>query len=94
MSLDVHQSKQKIILAARTRIFPAPQREFLSNYEDDGNGNGKKQMHDYDVKMPTFTIYGNLVPRVRSVGRVGENPGDEVGFMVDLNAIQGFSFFF
>ena len=51
-------------------------------------------MHDYDVKMPTFTIYGNLVPRVRSIGRVGENPGDEVGFMVDLNAIQGFSFFF
>ena len=82
MSLDVHQSKPKIILAARTRIFPAPQREFLSN-EDDGNGNGKKQMHDYDVKMPTFTIYDNLVPRVRSVGRVGENTGNEVGFMED-----------
>ena len=82
MSLDVHQSKPKIILAARTRIFPAPQREFLSN-EVDGNGNGKKQMHDYDVKMPTFTIYGNLVPRVRSVGRVGENTGNEVGFMED-----------
>ena len=80
--LDVHQSKPKIILAARTRIFPAPQREFLSN-EDDGNGNGKKQIHDYDVKMPTFKIYGNLVPRVRSVGRVGENPGNEVGFMED-----------
>ena len=82
MSLDVHQSKPKINLAARTRIFPAPQREFLSN-EDDGKGNGKKQMHDYDVKMPTFTIYGNLVPRVRSVGRVGENTGNEVGFMED-----------
>ena len=78
----MHQSKPKIILAARTRIFPAPQREFLSN-EDDGNENGKKQMHDYDVKMPTFTIYGNLVPRVRSVGRVGENTGNEVGFMED-----------
>ena len=35
-------------------------------------------MHDYDVKMPTFTIYGNLVPRVRSVGRVGENPGTKL----------------
>ena len=40
-------------------------------------------MHDYDVKIPTFTIYGNLVPRVRSVGRVGENTGNEVGFMED-----------
>ena len=79
----MYQSKPKLILAARTRIFPAPQREFLSNYEDDGNGNGKKQMHDYDVKMPTFKIYGNLVPRVRSVGRVGENTGNEVGFMED-----------
>ena len=78
----MHQSKPKIILAARTRNFPAPQREFLSN-EDDGKGNGKKQMHDYDVKIPTFTIYGNLVPRVRSVGRVGENTGNEVGFMED-----------
>ena len=64
MSLDVHQSKPKIILAARTRNFPAPQREFLSN-EDDGNGNGKKQMHDYDVKMPTFTIYGGLERKTR-----------------------------